>query len=101
MSEIAKPLSIDEIKTVIRRALADKQSGLGNEQVKLDDELSPAQGGAPWTCRDTFDGNLSLSLWAGDHAGRPHPAQGRAALQRSLDALGHAGDQPAPAQRKN
>ena len=33
-----KPLSIDEIKTVIRRALADRERGLGNEQVKIDDE---------------------------------------------------------------
>jgi putative ATPase len=33
-----KPLSIDEIKTVVRRALADKQRGLGNEQVQIDDD---------------------------------------------------------------
>src|SRR4029077_18307845 len=33
-----KPLSIDEIKAVIRRALADKQHGLGNEQVQIDDD---------------------------------------------------------------
>jgi putative ATPase len=33
-----KPLSIDEIKTVIRRALADRHRGLGNEKVELDDE---------------------------------------------------------------
>lgn len=33
-----KPLSIDEIKTVIQRALADKQRGLGNEQVQIDDD---------------------------------------------------------------
>ena len=30
-----------------------------------------------------------------DHAGRPHPAEGRPALQRSLDARHHAGDQRA------
>jgi putative ATPase len=33
-----KALSIDEIKTVIRRALADKSRGLGNEDVQLDDD---------------------------------------------------------------
>ncbi len=33
-----KPLSIDEIKSIIHRALADKQRGLGNEQVQLDDD---------------------------------------------------------------
>ncbi len=33
-----KPLSIDEIKSIILRALADKQRGLGNEQVQLDDD---------------------------------------------------------------
>ncbi len=32
-----KPLSVDEIKTVIRRALADPVRGLGREQVTLDD----------------------------------------------------------------
>jgi putative ATPase len=33
-----KPLSIEEIKAIIRRALADKQRGLGNEQVQLDED---------------------------------------------------------------
>jgi putative ATPase len=33
-----KALSIEEIKTVIRRALADKKRGLGNEDVRLDDD---------------------------------------------------------------
>jgi putative ATPase len=33
-----KPLSIDEIKTVIKRALTDRQRGLGNEEVQLDDD---------------------------------------------------------------
>src|SRR5215467_10032714 len=32
-----KPLSIEEIKAVIRRSLADRQRGLGNEAVELDD----------------------------------------------------------------
>src|SRR5262245_22410890 len=33
-----KPLTIDHIKTVMKRALADRQRGLGNEQVRLDDD---------------------------------------------------------------
>src|SRR5262245_31513052 len=33
-----KPLSIEQIKTVIRRALADRERGLGNEQVQLDED---------------------------------------------------------------
>jgi putative ATPase len=33
-----KPLSIDEIKTVIRRAIADRDRGLGNEDAQLDDD---------------------------------------------------------------
>jgi len=33
-----KPLSIENIKTVIKRALADQHRGLGNEQVQLDEE---------------------------------------------------------------
>src|SRR4029079_11521032 len=33
-----KPLSVENIKTVIRRALADKSRGLGNEAVEIDDE---------------------------------------------------------------
>jgi putative ATPase len=33
-----KPLSIDEIKAVVRRALADRERGLGNEDVRLHDD---------------------------------------------------------------
>ena len=33
-----KPLSIEEIKSIILCALADKKRGLGNEQVQLDDD---------------------------------------------------------------
>jgi putative ATPase len=33
-----KPLSIDEIKTLVLRALADKERGLGNEKVRLHDD---------------------------------------------------------------
>jgi putative ATPase len=33
-----RPLSIEEIKTLVRRALADKDRGLGNEDVRLHDE---------------------------------------------------------------
>ncbi len=33
-----KPLSIDEIKSIVLRALADRERGLGNEQVQLDDD---------------------------------------------------------------
>jgi putative ATPase len=33
-----KPLSVDEIKTLVRRALADKERGLGNENVRLHDD---------------------------------------------------------------
>ena len=33
-----RPLSIDEIETVIRRALADRERGLGNEDVHLHDD---------------------------------------------------------------
>jgi putative ATPase len=33
-----KPLSIEQIKSLIRRALADKQRGLGREQVNIDDD---------------------------------------------------------------
>jgi putative ATPase len=33
-----KPLSIDEIRAVIQRALADKDRGLGNERVKIDED---------------------------------------------------------------
>ena len=32
-----KPLSVDDIKTVVRRALQDKERGLGNENVQIDD----------------------------------------------------------------
>jgi hypothetical protein len=37
-------------------------------QVKLDDELARVQGDAPRTRGNTFHGNLSPPLWAGDHA---------------------------------
>jgi putative ATPase len=33
-----KPLSVEEIKTLVRRALADQERGLGNEDVRLDDD---------------------------------------------------------------
>jgi putative ATPase len=33
-----KPLAIDEIKTLVRRALVDKERGLGNENVRLHDD---------------------------------------------------------------
>lgn len=33
-----KPLSVDDIKTLVRRALADKERGLGNEDVRLHDD---------------------------------------------------------------
>jgi putative ATPase len=33
-----KPLSVEEIKTLVRRALADRERGLGNEDVRLDDD---------------------------------------------------------------
>jgi len=33
-----KPLTIEQIETVMKRALADRQRGLGNEQVQLDDD---------------------------------------------------------------
>src|SRR5262249_45392246 len=33
-----KPLSTDDIKTVIRRALADKLRGLGNHDVRMDED---------------------------------------------------------------
>jgi putative ATPase len=33
-----KPLSIDNIKTIIRHALSDPQRGLGNQQVQIDDD---------------------------------------------------------------
>jgi putative ATPase len=33
-----KPLSIEDIKTLVRRALADRERGLGNEDVRLHDD---------------------------------------------------------------
>jgi putative ATPase len=33
-----KPLSVEEIKTLVRRALVDRERGLGNEDVRLDDD---------------------------------------------------------------
>ncbi len=33
-----KPLSVEEIKTLVRRALADRERGLGKEDVRLDDD---------------------------------------------------------------
>src|SRR5262249_14562005 len=33
-----KPLSIEHIKTAVKRALADRERGLGNQQVELDDD---------------------------------------------------------------
>ena len=52
-----KPLSIDEIKTVIRRALADKERGLGNEQVQIDD-------GALQFLAEVSDGDARRALGA-------------------------------------
>ncbi|HTQ38549.1 MAG TPA: replication-associated recombination protein A [Pirellulales bacterium] len=52
-----KPLSIDHIKAIIRRALADAQHGLGHEQVSLDD-------GALQFLAEVSDGDARRALGA-------------------------------------
>ena len=52
-----KPLSSDEIKTVIRRALADRERGLGGEAVHLADD-------ALEFLAQVSDGDARRALWA-------------------------------------
>ena len=59
--------------------------------MKLDDELARAQGGTPWTRGDTFHGNLSPPLWAGDHACRASGDQRRHAVGRRRRVAEFAG----------
>jgi putative ATPase len=74
-----QPLSVDEIKTIVRRALADHQRGLGRHEIALDDD-------ALEYLAEVSDGDARQALGALEVAVLSSESPGRLRLSRELVA---------------